>query len=100
RADPAPRSRRGGRGPGPGPPVAGLAVDAAGEDAWQPHPRGRPVLRQPPHRSPAEVPRGISPLTGSAQSPGAVGSQARAIALLCLVVTFGSGLVPPRDVLL
>lgn len=38
-------------------------------------------------------------MTGSAQSPGAVGSQARAIALLCMVVTFGSGIWTASDFL-
>jgi hypothetical protein len=38
-------------------------------------------------------------LTGAAQVPGVVSSQARAIALLCMVVTFGSGIGTSSDFL-
>ena len=38
-------------------------------------------------------------MTGAAQVPGVVSSQARAIALLCMVVTFGSGIGTSSDFL-
>ena len=68
--------------------VLDLLVAAAGEDPGKPHPRGGAVLRLAPHRSPAQVRRGVPPLTAPRS---AVGSQARAVAIVCMLVSGISG---------